>query len=650
MEGLFDMPIPALHKDGTGRRRPDLSIGLVVTLLGVAAGALFLSPAASAQDVDCADCHDGGEVVAGSVHGFLDCVDCHEGFDEVLHPEEADLASDCSICHEDEEVGFATGIHGQMEAKGELGGDHCATCHGEVHELVPSSDPLSPTNARNLPETCGHCHASSERGKALGLLLVQPLEAYSLSVHARAVAAGEEAASCNDCHDSHAVFPAFDPRSKVHHTREPQTCGACHDEIAEVYARSVHGRAVAHGIGDAPTCTDCHGEHRILEPKHEGSRVYASNIPKMVCGRCHGDLMLSEKFGIAEDKVPAYEDSYHGLATRAGSISVASCSSSHGIHDILPSTNPESHTHQTQLAETCGQCHPGAGTRFAIGEVHVLPTDADHPVIYWIRKVYLWLIVLTIGGMLLHNGLDLYRKMRVPPPRPALSDVPGRERLSAGFRWAHALLMSSFIVLVYTGFALKYPESWWVNPFSWFEWSLDLRGIIHRVAAVVMLLAGVLHVVHLAMDRRARRCILEMIPSGRDWKELKERVAYFLGRSPHPPKSPWVGYPEKMEYLAVIWGTVVMAVTGFILWFETAALKWMPNWVADAATVIHFYEAILASLAILVWHFYAVIFDPVVYPMDTAWLNGRSAPGREIEREPPTPAKKERKPQKGGFD
>ena len=66
---------------------------------------------------------------------------------------------------------------------------------------------------------------------------------------------------------------------------------------------------------------------------------------------------------------------------------------------------------------------------------------------------------------------------------------------------------------------------------------------------------------------------------------------------------------------------------------ENIVLHLFPKWVADLATAVHFYEAVLASLAILVWHFYFVIFDPVVYPMDTAWLNGRETPGRAQERE-----------------
>ena len=207
--------------------------------------------------------------------------------------------------------------------------------------------------------------------------------------------------------------------------------------------------------------------------------------------------------------------------------------------------------------------------------------------------------------------------------------------MTFGFRVAHFLLMTSFMVLVYTGFALKYPEAWWANPFGWWETGGAWRGLIHRIAAVVMLLSAVVHVVHLAIDKSARRCIAGMLPVREDLHEIRERMAYFAGRRAHPPEAAWLGYPEKMEYLAVIWGTIVMAVTGFILWFQDLALQWFPTWVTDVSTVIHFYEAILASLAIVVWHFYAVIYDPLVYPMDLAWLTGRSAPGRDAERRGP---------------
>jgi cytochrome b subunit of formate dehydrogenase len=599
---------------------------------------LFCLPAAGillAQEAACADCHEvDSDPIFDSPHGFLECSDCHSGFDETLHPEEMS-APVCADCHDDVAEELSSSVHGQ-ESAAALFSSGCSECHGSVHEMSECEAEHSPVCREHLAETCGSCHADPELADRFRFRLVQPLEAYLASVHAVAVGEGHEGPTCGSCHGDHGIRAAADPESTVHRMRVPETCGGCHTEITETFQKSVHGQAAAVGVSDSPVCTDCHGEHRIVSPAEEGSPVFATNIPKMTCGRCHADLRLGEKFGLDQSKVPSYEDSYHGLAGRGGAVTVAHCGSCHGIHDILPSSDPASHIHKDNLAETCGSCHPGAGQAFAIGTVHVLATEEEHLAVYWIRRIYLALIFLVIGGMVLHNSLDLYRKARRPNRQPAR--LPNRiyrlgpMRMSLVFRVTHALLLSSFFVLVYTGFALKFPEAWWSGPLLHWEGTFGLRGWLHRVAAVVMLLATALHAVHLAMSRRARRDIAAFIPTRADWHELRARVSFLFGGRKSPPPAPSVGYPEKMEYLAVIWGTVLMAVTGFMLWFDDAMLKWFPKWFTDVATVIHLYEAILASLAILVWHFYFVIFDPLVYPMDPAWLTGRSANRRLAER------------------
>jgi len=80
---------------------------------------------------------------------------------------------------------------------------------------------------------------------------------------------------------------------------------------------------------------------------------------------------------------------------------------------------------------------------------------------------------------------------------------------------------------------------------------------------------------------------------------------------------------EKAEYLALVWGTIVMIVTGFMLWFENETLKRIPMWGLDVATLIHYYEAILATLAIFVWHLYYVIINPDFAPMSLTWIDGK---------------------------
>jgi cytochrome b subunit of formate dehydrogenase/DnaJ-class molecular chaperone len=622
------------------RGATSLVLGVFWVGLGLCAGH------AGAQDETCLECHAAaaGQVEkerqvdgprwSASLHAQagVGCESCHAGKKDFPH-EASNPTAACAECH-DAGATLATSVHGRANAGADAWPVSCSNCHGDVHVLVPASDAASPVHPKRLPETCGSCHASERMAKRAGQGSVQPLAAYAASVHARGVAEGAHAATCSDCHGGHGIFPAGDPRSTVFHQRVPATCAKCHGEISTAFAESVHGVAAARGVRQAPVCIDCHGEHKILGPQERGSPVYASNVPKMTCGRCHSDLRVTERFGLSTSAVSAFEDSFHGLAGRAGDATVANCSSCHGVHDILPSSNPKSHISPARLSETCGRCHPGAGENFAIGSVHVLPEDqaSAHPATYWVRWTYLWLIGLTIGGMALHNVLDLRRKVLSPISRPVVPVPQRRPRLNLGFRLAHGATALSFIVLVVTGFALKFPESGWAAPLLAWDERLGLRGWVHRAAAIVMLAAFLFHFGQLAIDRRARACILRMWPHLDDLRELKERFRWFLGKRADMPHSPALGYAEKAEYLALLWGTAVMAMTGFLLWFENVSLRLFPKWVTDVATVVHYYEAILASLAILVWHFYFVMFDPLVYPMDTAWYTGKEPPGRTLER------------------
>ncbi|RMD82696.1 MAG: hypothetical protein D6815_08565 [Candidatus Dadabacteria bacterium] len=621
-------------------RTPPLAGSVAVaTILSV-----VLAGTVQSAQIECLDCHgpggDAGEsgleyqlddrAWRASVHADLDCDGCHEGAGDYPHDEV--VTTSCSDCHDDAAAGYAKSVHARARTNGTSDAPTCAACHGSAHVTLPPGDPESPVNPRNLPKTCGNCHSNPELVKKYGIPVARPVAAYRASVHSRLVQEGTDAATCTDCHGGHAIVSGGDPASPVFHRNVPKTCGRCHESIVETYLASVHGKAAARGVREAPVCTDCHGEHRILSPRERSSPVYATNIPKMTCGRCHGDLRVTEKFGIPVGRIESYEDSYHGLASRGGRSTVANCASCHGVHDILPSSDPRSHVHPDNLSNTCGACHPGAGTTVAQGPVHVLPGRLAHPAVTYARLIYLWVIFITIGLMVLHNGLDFVRKLRGGLQRHADAPSDAELRMTAGFRICHAMLMVSFVVLVYSGFALKYPESWWAQPIlRWEQW-LDVRGIAHRAAAIVLLAAVLGHAVHLISNRRARRCIRQMLPATEDAVELRERVAYLLGRRSEPPATPAVGYPEKVEYWALLWGVLVMTVTGSILWYENFFLAIAPKWVIDLATVIHFYEAVLATCAIVVWHFYFVIFDPVVYPMDMAWWSGESAPGRRWER------------------
>ena len=174
---------------------------------------------------------------------------------------------------------------------------------------------------------------------------------------------------------------------------------------------------------------------------------------------------------------------------------------------------------------------------------------------------------------------------------------PFMVRMTANQRWQHLALLSSFIVLVITGFALKYPNSWIAGVLAMGE---HLRSIVHRVAGVVLIGAGIYHLFYLAAAREGRRLILDLAPRPRDLFDLLATMRYYLGLGGKKPTYGHFSYGEKAEYWALVWGTGLMGLTGVMMWAKVATGNLLARWWVDVATAIHFYEAILATLAIVV--------------------------------------------------
>jgi cytochrome b subunit of formate dehydrogenase len=123
--------------------------------------------------------------------------------------------------------------------------------------------------------------------------------------------------------------------------------------------------------------------------------------------------------------------------------------------------------------------------------------------------------------------------------------------------------------------------------------------------------------------RDGRRLVRDLFPVKQDWADVCGAVRYLAGLQKEKPKIGRFGYAEKLEYWAVVWGTIIMGVTGLMIWLKIDVTQFLPRWAVEVATTIHYYEAVLACLAIVVWHFYHVIFDPDVYPVNTACVDGR---------------------------
>ena len=572
----------------------------------------------------CSGCHeDPTKQLPKSIHSILGdgadgCTSCHGNVHEVQAAEKL-LPNQCATCHEQAVHGYQAGVHALARKDGDQQAPTCTACHGGPHQILPANDPSSPVNHARIPTTCATCHAQKFVMEREGVS-TQPYYSYEESVHGKAVVAGSsKAAVCTDCHGVHEIRTASDSKSSIFKFNVPETCAKCHGSVEAEFIQSIHGQAIAHGNSQAPVCTDCHGIHSIKAHTDPNSPVSAQNVAQATCARCHEGVRLSQEFGVEGRRATTYLASYHGLASRLGSQVVANCASCHGTHSIFPSSDPRSTIHPSNLARTCGQCHPGVTEKFTSARVHVdapLSADIGSKAVRWIRKTYLSLIFFVIGGMLAHNFI-IWRAKVIARRRLEHRFVM---RMPLRFRWQHAALLSSFILLVLTGFALKFPDSWFASMLSLGE---HKRHLLHRIAAVVLIGVSLYHLFDVIITREGRRLARDLFPTIDDARGALQNLAYYLGFSDRKPEFARFNYAEKAEYWALVWGMFVMAGTGITLWAKVSVGNHLPRWWLDVATAIHYYEAVLATLAIVVWHFYQVFLDPDVYPMNWAWWDGR---------------------------
>ncbi len=551
-----------------------------------------------------------------SIHSTFSCTDCHGDIKAFPH-DPTPVMPKCATCHGDEQAQYDHGVHATAVAAGNPNAARCEDCHGNVHTVLPASDPKSKVAHTNIPQTCGACHAKQLVMASSGLSAAT-FGSYEQSVHGKAVAGGsEKAAVCTDCHGTHGILGGGDPKSPIFKFNVPDTCAKCHPSVAQKYKESIHGQQIGLGNWRSPVCTDCHGIHTIKAPSNPSSAVAAANVSN-TCASCHASVRMSSEFGLPPDRVKTYMASYHGMATRMGSKTAANCASCHGVHEILPSSDPRSKINPANLAATCGKCHPGANQEFVRAKVHFDGTqkaDFGSKLIALIRSFYIWMIVAVIGAMVLHNLIIFRKKLklhRMGQPRILY-------RMSKKQRIQHLTLLLSFFTLVLTGFALKYPNSWLADAFI----NEAVRRMVHRIAGVVLIAVGLYHLYYLITDADGRQLIRDMLPDWKDVTDVRDAMRFYLGRSQRRPMFRRFSYAEKAEYWALIWGIFVMAGTGLLIWFKMIIGEHLPGWWIDVAILIHWYEAVLATLAIIVWHLYAVIFDPDAYPMNWAWFDGK---------------------------
>jgi len=180
------------------------------------------------------------------------------------------------------------------------------------------------------------------------------------------------------------------------------------------------------------------------------------------------------------------------------------------------------------------------------------------------------------------------------------------ERFPLARRIEHFTMLLSFTTLGLTGLPQKFPTASLsigvVNLIGGIE---NLR-LIHHTAAIIMMLGTIWHLLVFGYMAYVRRVRLSMLPSLQDAKDGLQALLYNLGFAKTFPQMGRYTFEEKMEYWAFVWGTAVMVVTGFMMWNPLATVKFLPGEAIPAAKAAHGGEAVLAVLAIIIWHMYGV--------------------------------------------
>ncbi len=282
--------------------------------------------------------------------------------------------------------------------------------------LVPATLALAadtPTTSEAAKSSCDTCHTQEldktlPSGEKLSLR-VDPAVLKS-SVHGQL--------QCTSCHRSIEGFPHTENNASTireYRVSQKDACTGCHAVVYTEMNGSVHA-----ALGDKVLCTDCHRPHE--------SEILPTRVESVAqCSNCHDDAALMRGYGVSTDVVRTYLHDYHGktlvLAAKqstAAPIAEAVCTDCHGTHNIVRTDGTNRAILQSNMADTCRKCHPGAGDSFVSAWLsHNEPSLDKAPLVFFADWFYRLLIPFVVVGLLIHIILDF---RRLPKQKEAVRD------------------------------------------------------------------------------------------------------------------------------------------------------------------------------------------------------------------------------------
>jgi predicted CXXCH cytochrome family protein len=367
----------------------------------------------------CLDCHSDKElttvrgnkeillyvdskILANSVHSGQQCVDCHPDADVEDFPHKESLAPVyCGNCHDDEQLEFDQGIHGQALKRKQIYAPTCSECHGK-HDILSPKDTKSPSTRMKIPFLCGTCHR--EGGPVARVYNISEhniIENYSLSIHGEGLFKKGliVTATCIDCHNSHMIQPHTNAKASTSPRNIAATCMKCHSRIEDVHIKVIEGKKWTEAPGTIPACTDCHvphkarkasivlnvsdraclkchektGVHKVAAGKKISLHIKKEDLEQSVhkeltCVKCHSDVNpklerpceTAKKVDCSGCHIKIAEEYFisgHGQGFKKGDTQVPQCITCHDYHDTKSHLDETAKTFRSSIPRLCGECH-----------------------------------------------------------------------------------------------------------------------------------------------------------------------------------------------------------------------------------------------------------------------------------------------------
>ena len=571
--------------------------------------------------------------IANSVHRTITCVKCHSDVSTHLaRPCQTAGKVDCSNCHAEVSNIYAASGHGVAYNEKHPEAPYCTTCHG-THIVKSRYDDTSPTYRAAIPALCGNCHRTN--GKANEKTELKEVNAfldYSQSVHGKGLKEKGllPSAVCTDCHTTHYVLKESDKRSSVNPKNIPATCATCHKGIFDEYIKSDHAITHDDKKHQYPSCADCHTAHEISDIKQDKFM----NQVTVQCGKCHEDLAETymdtyhgKAYQLGYQK-PARCSDCHGAHNIYNANNPLSSVNSRNIVATCQKCHPDANqrftgylTHATHHNKNkypalyftfWGMTSLLVGV-FGFFGVHLL---------LWLPRSFQGIRKKKKTREALSD--KYYIKRFTPSQRIThlfvilsfiMLALTGMTLKFAGMAWASHL--ANFLGGVHAaGNIHRFAAVITFGYFAFHIFSL-IRQKIKRHTGWGNFIFG-------------KNSLMFNMQDVRDfWGTIK----WFLNRGPRPNYGRWT-YWEKFDYFAVFWGVAVIGFSGLILWFPEFFTAIFPGWLINVAMIIHSDEALLAVGFIFTIHFFNTHLRPDAFPMDTVIFTG-TVPFEEYRHDRP---------------